>query len=367
MALPVLDKVYSFVTNVDLKEKPLSPTTTQLGQYSYGNILLAIKNQLVAWGWTVEGSSDGATAALDTVDRWTDYTKVVGWKAPGTPTSWIVLKRANAAGAGKHLYLLIHCKSGTVDKCAELVIVASYNVFAGGSTTACPTSTTSFNILTGVADEYSSISNDDPCFVINPAFYIPTLPLSTLRGIDVVFHSMRSNDGEVERIIICCNNVVAAFISFEKVKSPVTGWTHPFLITWVGTNTVSGDSAGATSYALLNDGGNHASAIPRLGRGVAYHDGVWMTCYHSAEAHVSAMLGERITYYNEISGEYTMCPVGVVSNFPGLKGHHGFLYDIWWGSVETLTGDTFPGDETQQFCQFGNLIFPWDGSTPVTV
>ena len=366
MALPVLDKVYSFVTNVDLKEKPLSPTTSQLGQYSYGNILLTIKNQLVAWGWTVEGSCDGATAAFDTVDRWTNYTKVVGWKTGAA--SWIVLKRTNAAGAGKHLYLLIHCKSGigNADQCHEAVIVASYNVFAGGSTTACPTSTTSFNILTGVADDYTPDGVDYPDYVTAPLFYTPTLPQASFRGIDVVFHSMRSNDGEVERIIICCNNIVAAFISFEKVKSPVTGWTHPFLITWVGTNYAVGAAAGAASYALLNDGGEHAAGSG-LGHGVAYHDGVWMTCYHSAEAHVSAMLGERITYYNEISGEYTMCPVGVVSNFPGLKGHHGFLYDIWWGSVETLTGDTFPGDETQQFCQFGNLIFPWDGSTPVTV
>ena len=351
MSLPALDKTWAFVTNVDLKEKPLVADAAHWGLASYQNVMYTIKAQLILWGWSVEGSCDGAAFNMTGTDLWVDYTKLK-WTGAGSGVgSWIVLKKTDAAGVGKHCYLLIRL----LDEVYYAEVVVSWSPFIGGTTLLGPTSSGSFNVLVRALDTYTSET-----WIKFPTSYTPALPSVNARGVDVVFHSMRSTDGEVERIIICCNNITALYISLEKVKTPVSGWTHPFLITWVGLTT--GTNGGVTSYAILNDASPYLNA-PVVG----CHNGNWMTCHYSSEAHVSAMVGERITYYNEISGEYTMCPVGIVSNSPGLKGHHGFLYDVWWGSTETLTGDTFPGDETQQFAQFTNLIFPWDGSTPVTV
>lgn len=90
--------------------------------------------------WTVEGSSDGATAGMDATDRWTDtYTpaKLV-WAAIGTARSWIVLKSPAAMGP---YYLLIDCTGNTDGSTAWIMMWASKAAFTGGSITARPTST----------------------------------------------------------------------------------------------------------------------------------------------------------------------------------------------------------------------------------
>lgn len=369
MPLPSLDKTWNFVTNVQLKEKPLPTTgTQQQGSASYGNILYTIKAQLVSWGWTVEGSCDASTYNWGGADLWTDYTKLLWGFTPGdNAASWIVLKRANAAGAGKDFYLLIRLAGEITRDCQEAIIMGAWTAFSGGSVTLTPTNAgKALNLIYDHnVDIEVHVGNYGPRYwLLQPTYYSPALPSSQSRGIDVVVHALRSSDGEVERIVVVSHNVVCAYISFEKVKNPTSGWTHPFMCAWVNRNYTNNQSV--LSYSILNDDAVRGSSglCPYT---FGYHDGLWLGLYWGSEAYKDAMLGERISYYNEISGEYTMCPVSLISNSPGCKGHHGFLYDLWWGSIETLVGDTFPGDETQQFVRFGEVIFPWDGSAPLTI
>jgi hypothetical protein len=356
MGLPVLDKSWSFVTNVALKER--DPASTGVAaQPSYGYILHTIKTQLLAWGWTVEMSCNKLTYGAS--DLWAAYTDI-WWNTTGNPFSWIVLKKTDAAGVGKHLYLLLSCHDSSP---YMLGGYASYSAFTGGSTTTRPTSTGEYLILRpsgGAAPQ-----NTYGWWITQPSWFDPDWPSYPSRGPDAVLHAMRSSDGECERFVVLINNVTAAYIAFDRIKNPPTGMTHPLAITWTGDTFV--DNGGVLQFLTMNRGGYMGTPTGTRPYTHFYHNGLWGDAYWGSEGHVATCLGERIPYANEIDGGYAMCPVSLVSNSPQLKGHHGFLYDIWWGSIEMRTGDTYPGDETAQFVKFTDVILPWDGSTPLTV
>ena len=86
--------------------------------------------------WTIVGSSDGVTGALDGVDRWGstfDNTKMVWATAEGTAHSWVVLQAPAGLGTFYILISLIAATSG-----AYVKIVTSAPTFTGGSATNSP-------------------------------------------------------------------------------------------------------------------------------------------------------------------------------------------------------------------------------------
>lgn len=86
--------------------------------------------------WTVVGSSNGTTAALDGVDRWgATFTPANLVRAPtGNAHSWIVLQNS-----GLGVWLLLDYIGSADTQCA---FSYARNAFTGGSTTTAPTSTT---------------------------------------------------------------------------------------------------------------------------------------------------------------------------------------------------------------------------------
>jgi hypothetical protein len=361
MSLPTLDKTWSFAVNLSCKEREAysgagghSGPTNQL---SYGNILYAIKEQLVAWGWTVERSSDAYSAGAS--DNWTSYLSLA-WQESTAYGSWVVLKKTNAAGAGKDLYLLLTCllDPGASSSPYYLGVFASYSAFTGGSTTVRPTSPGEKLVMR------PAFANIGGWWIMEPSWFTPTWP-PTNRGPDAVLHAMRSTDGECERFVIVINNVVAGYLAIERIKNPTTGMTHPLAITATGDSY--NNNGGVLSFPVMNRGGYMGNLTGTQPHTFFFNNGLWGDAYWGAESHVASCLGERIPYANEIDGGYVMCPVSLISNTPQLKGHHGFLYDIWWGSIEMRTGDTYPGDETAQFVKFTDVVLPWDGSTPLLV
>lgn len=97
--------------------------------------------RVVGSKFTVLGSSDGTTAALDAVDRWSAHTNVVQNNS-GSAHSWIVLRCA-ALGYD----CLIDANSSTTAN-YRLAFTPSTTPFSGGSTTAGPTSTEEFTVGT---------------------------------------------------------------------------------------------------------------------------------------------------------------------------------------------------------------------------
>jgi hypothetical protein len=68
---------------------------------------------------------------------------------------------------------------------------------------------------------------------------------------------------------------------------------------------------------------------------------------------------------NDFDSSWPFFPIGIASTQASHRGRHGTLYDIWWGSSATASADTYPADGSRQFAQLGNIILPWDGSTPL--
>lgn len=98
--------------------------------------------------WTCAGSSDGTTAGMDAVDRWTaafDNTKLVPAFA-GSAHSWIVLQAPAALGAYQ-LCIDYNNTSGF----NWTVVLTKTTLFTGGSTTARPTSATEYIVSNGSA------------------------------------------------------------------------------------------------------------------------------------------------------------------------------------------------------------------------
>ncbi len=63
-----------------------------------GDVIYTVVKRLINQGWTVKGSCDGTTGAMDGVDRWTDVTKArVRFNGSAGAQSWFVLTDADGA------------------------------------------------------------------------------------------------------------------------------------------------------------------------------------------------------------------------------------------------------------------------------
>jgi len=328
MALPALEKTYQFnVNNV------IAAGADELENVR--KVLLQIKNALIGFAtlpWTVVGSSNAATAAMDAVDRWSVYTNL-SWNTSAAARSWIVLKQTGLAANFQMLIALTSNAASNEHFCD--IVISPASGFSGASTTARPTAADEVVIHSGAATQ-GWIGN-----FAGTAFTTNT-------------HVMKSTDSKVTRWFICSAGKVVSYFAIEQAADPVTGWTVPVVVTSVVSVSTTVDHP---TYANLNDLNTAAAgflATTKFG------------LYLTAEGFIAGMNGEQLAIVaNEISSEWMMGPVGVVSTDVGKRGRHGRLYDIWWGTTVHENGTTFPADTSRQFALFGDIIVPWNGSIPV--
>ena len=149
------------------------------------------------------------------------------------------------------------------------------------------------------------------------------------------------------------------FWLFDKPNRTVSGWTVPAVA------LVSGTYDTLLDYAAL-----HTVSSPNLkGYGTSA-----MSLWMSTESFGSSLgaVGAKLVSANSFDSHWPLTPIGLASLDAGQVGRHGELFDLWFGSTAANHGDTYPGDATRQFVQFGDLVFPWDGlpgdagSTPET-
>jgi hypothetical protein len=73
------------------------------------------------------------------------------------------------------------------------------------------------------------------------------------------------------------------------------------------------------------------------------------------------MAGQRMTTSNDLDGNsWPMGAMGLASETATVRGRHGELVDIWWGSTTRIAGDHYPDTLPRQFVQVGDIILPWD-------
>jgi hypothetical protein len=353
MADPTKDKTWEF----DLNNQVL-PNTSQSGNamISTQSRLFSIKEILINNGattftkpWIVQESSDSVTAGGTAYgsapnDKWLERTNLV-WRQDGSGSifSWIVLRQT---GISTKFELLIVCEqdNNSYDG-KEIIVYVAQNGFrladggTDGTTTARPSATDERRLRN--YNEYWGSG------AVNTAYTSQ-------------HHVWMSSDGECTRIAIFIANVVTGFWAFEKPKNPTTGWTDPYFAVIRGESNVGISNA---TYTMYYDNAR------MLGK----YSGADTTMFLTGEGTINDALGEAtnpgfttpvgLQTPNQLDGTYTACEMGIASQTATFQGHHGNVFDMWWGFSLTQTGRYYPEGGTKAFVQIDDFIMPWDGST----
>ena len=280
--------------------------------------------------WIVRGTSDGSLAGMDGpgTNRWTDPSKLV-WHTTGSH-SWAVIEDANGA------QLLMECRSNSSSYYGRNAkfVWSPNGGFAGTATPIVP--------------PYA------PNGIVLADYTTPWLAaLYNLAGIYKT-HVMQSNDGKHTRVFWCYNNFVPGRMIFSEAFDPVAGWGLP-VIGNINTSATTSETYGPT-YGQLHNGPYTRARVSSGGQA--------MTMYMTTEGAVSDAVGEYMSVPNEIIGEHSLTGIGLLSSNIGSRGRHGRIPDIWFSTDELPNGTTFPTGGSRQFCKFGDVVVPWDGSVP---
>jgi hypothetical protein len=323
MALPTIEKTWQFKPNIMIPSTGDESTNIK-------TMILALKNALTTFGsnpWVVTGSSNKTTAGMDGVDRWNTIADIQ-YAAAGSAHSWIVLKQT---GIFSNFEICIDFGYAYNTKYFGFVIGLSG--FTGGSTLNRPTATTQI-----VLD-----NNND--------YWYPNVTDN------IVLQIMQSTDGECTRIVYLTQRIPGLFWLFDKPKNPVSGWTNPFIVAF------RTGISGLSTQCRLDTYNDNAILT-------SYMNSVTSKLYLATEGFGSATTLENFSSINQISNEYDIYPISLVSETTGAKGRHGQIYDLWFGNISaanlgSYVDTTYPDDSTRQFWQCDDFIFPWDGTPSV--
>lgn len=333
MALPTLDKSWQHTVS-----QATGGGATNLADCQ--DTMYKVKNVLKAFGtlpWTCWGSCDGAGGVGsfgngDLTDRWSATSKLI-WAAAGVNHSWIVLAQSGLGSNGSICIDLANANPYyAVIVLSPSAGFGAANGGADGTATARPTASDEIVLVTAANwGVYQSGT-----FVMR-------------------FHAMQSTDGQCTRVVFCYNNLACGLWQFDKVKNPLAAWTVPVLGAVYGAS-----NSEILTYASFNDVATYPKS--KIGAGASPN----ATFYYTSEGYIAGMVGENIVVADDDSGEWPICPIGLASISSTHRGaRKGMLFDMYWGPTQLVTGDTYPGDGTRTFAQFGDFVFPWNGSVPV--
>lgn len=321
MALPVLEKTYTF--SVNELHGGVDPQT------DHEEMLFAIKDRFTSYAnspWTVHSSSNASSAGIS--DYWASAADV-NWSYTGAH-GWIVLTMPNGG------QVLLDCQGNFGNDGRQISVYYSPSgIFdASGATTSTPPT---------AADQTTVFFND---------FWFTNQGTAQSYRL----HFIHSNDGQNSMVIGFHNNINKMFMGSLKVQDPVPGWDYPHVFHMVAD--VNNDHM---TYAKLRAAQLFYSRTKTVA-GMNFAGA--LTC----EGFVSNAIGEEASAANAFSNDWPMSPIGFASNATGARGRHGRIADLWYGSTALNSGDTIeenPVAPTRSFAQFGDLIVPWDGSVPL--
>lgn len=316
MPLPTLDKsTYQFTVNQTLVASGTQTTDAQ-------KLWIAIVNALLGFGsnpWTVVGSSNGiGSFSMAGTNYWAAFGNLI-WATAGTNHSWIVLKQSQI-GASGGLQVCIDLNSNQAWNIS--IVTSAVAGFTGGSATARPTATDE-NVLFNVVNWGQTSSQS------------------------YAYHVWQSTDGQVVNFCVFYAGTLQTSFHASVPKNPISGWTKPSVV-W------------AQASSVYQTGGLYSTATSK---GTISGP---VTFYLTGEAVNNTLIESTQNYADDNTGEWPFGPVGLFSPTSLNRGRKGQLFDLWWGTTIAANGDNYPSDGSKQFVQFGHLIFPWNGSTPLT-
>lgn len=329
MALPTVQRTWTITPNNAITYVSLNDTMARF--------LFGVKQFLVANGYTVQGSSDGTTGAMDATDRWITFSNVTtrGGTA-ATPQSWIVLRDGNGVD-------ILITYQGSADHTARVSFSPGQLYVAAGTPTHQPTAT-------------------DEQLLSNSPFNMIGAETTNRRWngwVDSVSKSCRF-------MMFSATSVVGHAWGVEEVDPASFGsgvsWTPP----------VWGFAIGNAANALPN---GTSVGLAKVVVGSIMASGNWIQLGAENIGGSSTMYNWFGTVQPGLQGGagYPIWPLIIGSNTAGRVGKLGKLYDWWIGRTGVAPGDTYG---TLQFihvnCAFGSFstpagIWPWDGTTtPLT-
>lgn len=315
MALPVLENTWQF--NVNQLAGGAGTDEVRVD-----DLLLKLFASLLGFPsgtWTVWGSSNGVTAENNTGVNLCTSEAALKHAAAGVAHSWIVLKNTTLG-----VQICFDLNNASTVYWSYVVSVAGFN--SDGTHLNRPTA----------AD--AIVYSTDPCFVAGGTWRL---------------HVMHTTNGLRTRVIICYKNGAVVYFFVEKAedRAAIPGWSG-IVCSLEGTNS----SATQTTFAIFC---NAAPTYTKIG---ATSAPLYMTC----EGYANNNAGTNLTMPDDNTGEYYFFPIGLANHNGTNRGRLGRLSDIWWGSITPAIGSTYPADASRQFAQFGHMIFPWNGSAPLT-
>lgn len=347
MALPTVIKTWQHDVNI-----LYGGTTPQGGQVrseaDNGDLLVKMKDALLGFAsnpWTVVASSDSITAGLFGAvgDLWADSGDI-HWDGLGGPRSWILLKQSQIA---TNFQLLIDCNhyNSLSNRITMTFCVDGFDT-GSISTTSPPTP----NGSRTWAMDFDTSSG----WTYNGGLVSANIVTGRV-------HVMMDSTGKLTRVIVCRDGQVH-FVLIIDIPDDAVAWTPDWTDPVIVIHRAKDDQTRG-NYSDLND------AVC----GVGYYTGSYNNTfgvYMTSEFYNGAAVGQHQTFPDDVTQEWPMCPIGLYCSvsYSGMGGpRRATLTDLWWGSTVRRTGDTYPvsATPTKEFAHFGDLIFPWNGTTPL--
>lgn len=306
--------------------------------------------QMIAFGWTVKGSSDATTAAMDGFNRIVTYSN---WTRPaGTsgPFSWLCLQN----GAGAQVIFAVNTDSG--GGVNWTIRFAPGGGYTGGSTTSTPTAATDYAPTIASSATVSAPFNGGSTGIGGIHRMVARVQVTT--------------DVKQTRIMCMFNGVLFCMMSWETASRPVSGWAHPSFMAW----DTGGDNPASASTPIATE--NEWRSPFKLFPALTSFATTLMPLFTQIEgtnlaANESSV--EVFTGVNALSGKYEIPPAPpALVNYDsyatsGQTGRHGSMSDVYVVPYGLALGSSWPpGSSDNSFNVFGNLIMPGDGNPVVT-
>lgn len=333
--LPALEDSYHTRANLSVPDVSTAAAIWQYVNWAYKSFLLNTLSTGTTAGsrnanatWTCLGSSDGATAGMDGVDRWTSTftpSKLV-LAASGTAHSWIALRNATAG-----YDIVIDLNSATAGT-AGYISTKSSTGFTGGSTTTRPTAASEDWMAGSAANATSTASTVWGDLTTGTPHYISFVTGSS--GARMAMMGHRSTGG-----------LIHSYLGFwSATEGSVSDTRNQW---WIKHNSTSGRGAlVASAPATTNN-------WTRRTYGNALPNGQTGCRLPSYAGNVVSGVGTDV-----ITGNYFTLPMEAASAASGAAYHCGRLMDLYWISGGTV-GGCYPSAGAMERVIIGDVLHPF--------
>ncbi len=308
-----------------------------------GNYLLSLKNFLkTTMGYTVKGSCDGTTGAMDGVDRWSTAANAdTRFNGAGGAQSWFVLTDGNG---------MDHCLSynAASDDIYRLAYSPGGNYVVAGTANQQPTAT----------DEVFDTTN--------------TSWINATTSVDRVWHLWGSADKKMWRALVCRQGSLISIVGVEKLTSALVSPATFSLATGGGTAAAYKFYYNATGLSyVLNTGFNAGYSATNSAPVSRVHTSLDVTVLGGGSNELPTSGRSDTASWTvdrpELQGQAGMVivPTGFASQTANGQGKLGTRID-WWTALGGSTSSPNLGET------FGNLnflvlgplsVWPWDALT----